>query len=293
MIKVLFVNTWIHHKNLNSLLSYKNIQLETINNVCDIDNRDLSTFDCVYSPTDPIDVSKYPGIVFIFGPHFCVIPNDKLLNINSDKSIYIMPSNWCVEFWRRYDLSKNLNMVSIPFGVDIEKFCEIKRVDERNTVFIYYKSRHPQELQFIEKILHQIGIPYKIFSYRHRYSEQDYLEYLQNSKFGIWVDAHESQGFALEEALACNVPLFVWNIKSMNQEFGQSYDDVPATTIPYWDSRCGEYFYDMNDFEEKFRLFLHNINNNTYEPREYVLENLSPEVCEKKLIELVMSIKNK
>jgi len=290
-MKILFVNTWKHSKNLNALLSYNNISLETINKISDIDNYDLSKFDCVYSPTDPIDVSKYPGIYFIFGPHFSVFPDEKLLHIKSDKSIYIFPSEWCLYYWKQYCICENLNMAGTPFAVDTEKFCEIKPIQHRNLVFIYYKSRHPEELQFIENILQHNNISYRIFSYQQRYNEEEYLEYLQNSKFGIWVDAHESQGFALEEALSSNVPLLVWNIKSMNQEYGQHYPDIPATTIPYWDDRCGEYFYDMTDFQEKSRKFFNNLD--TYCPREYVLENLSSSVCEKKFINMILDFKNK
>ena len=80
----------------------------------------------------------------------------------------------------------------------------------------------------------------------------------------MWLDAHESQGFALQEALSCNVPLFVWNITSMRQEYGSSYNDIPATTIPYWDERCGEYFYNINELEDKFNLFLSKLE--TYKP---------------------------
>ena len=56
-------------------------------------------------------------------------------------------------------------------------------------------------------------------SYINKYNETDYINYLKECKYGIWVDAHESQGFALEEALSLDVPLLVWNIKSLNQEY--------------------------------------------------------------------------
>ena len=68
-------------------------------------------------------------------------------------------------------------------------------------------------------------------------------ENIANSKYGIILDAHESQGFAIEEALSCNVPLLVWNVSSMSQEEGGNYQHIPATSIPYWDKRCGENFY--------------------------------------------------
>jgi glycosyltransferase involved in cell wall biosynthesis len=201
-----------------------------------------------------------------------------------------MPSKWCIDFWKKNNLCKDLNMFACPFGIDTERFCEIKPIEQRNLVFIYYKSRNPQELEFIENLLKHNNIQYRIFSYRHGYDENEYLQYLQNSKYGIWLDAHESQGFALEEALSCNVPLLVWNIKSMNQEFGQHYPDIPATTIPYWDERCGEYFYDMSDFEIQCRNFFNNLE--SYKPRKFILENLSSSVCEKRFMDMVLELKN-
>jgi hypothetical protein len=289
-MKILLINKDIHHKNLNIIKLYKHIDFEQVNEVSDIESYDLTLFDCVFSPSEPIDVSKYSGTCFIFGPHFSVFPNEKLLKIKSKNTAFVILSEWVKKIWQSYNICDNLNLIDIPFPVDTEKFNEVKPIQNRNLVFIYYKSRHPQELNFIENILQQFNISYKIFSYKHRYNENDYLEYLQNSRFGVWVDAHESQGFALEEALSCNVPLFVWNIKSMNQEYGQNHPDIPATTIPYWDERCGEYFYDMTDFRDKFNKFFNNLE--SYKPREYVLENLSPEVCEKAFINMILELKD-
>ena len=284
-MRILFVNTWMHPKNMHALLRYKTISLEIVGSIQDIDNYDLSTFDLIYSPSDPIDVSKYPEVKFLFGPHFSVFPNEKIMGVQNESSQYLMPSQWVIDDWKKNPLCKNLNMIACPFGVDTERFNEIVPIQNRNLVFIYYKSRQPEELDFIENLLKNNNINYRIFSYRQRYNENDYLEYLQHSKFGIWVDGHESQGFALEEALACNVPLLVWSVRSMNQEVGQNHPDIPATTIPYWDERCGEYFYDMTDFQEKVQRFFSHLE--TYSPREFVLENLSIPVCEKKFIDLL------
>ena len=193
-----------------------------------------------------------------------------------------MPGQWCVDDWKKNPLCKNLNMVSCPFGVDTTVFNETKSMKNRERIFIYYKSRHPEELAFMEKLLISNGILYKVFNYNTRYDENEYLDYLKESKFGIWLGRHESQGFALEEALSCNVPLLVWNVKSMNQEYGQRYPDVPATAIPYWDDRCGEYFYDMNDIQEKLQKFFNNIQ--IYRPREFIIEKLSMNVCENKFV---------
>jgi glycosyltransferase involved in cell wall biosynthesis len=155
-------------------------------------------------------------------------------------------------------------------------------------VFVYFKRRKPDELNAILNLLQSKNIEFRLFDYVSRYSEEEYITYLQNSKYGIWLDAHESQGFALEEALSCNVPLLVWNVTSMNQEEGANYNDIPASTIPYWDERCGEYFYNANELENSFNKFLSKID--TYKPRDYVLENLSFSVCEEKLVNMIENI---
>ena len=59
----------------------------------------------------------------------------------------------------------------------------------------------------------------------------------------------------------------------MSQEYNSIYDKIPASSIPYWDSRCGEFFYDKNEFETRYNHFVKNLNK--YKPREFILENLT------------------
>lgn len=288
-MKILFVNTWIHPKNLISIQQYKNIQFHIITDVNDIANYDLSNFDCVFSPSKIFDISNYPNTKFIFGPHVSVFP-DNIQSICKKNVVYIQPSKWAVDVWKKlFPVCTNLNLIDIAFSVDTFRFNEIKPINERNQVFIYYKRRNPNELKFIETFLRSRNIEYKIFNYVQHYDENEYIQYLQNSNFGIWIDAHESQGFALEEALSCNVPLLVWNVQSMNQEYASTYTDIPATSIPYWDDRCGEFFYNHNEFTKTFEIFLSKLY--SYQPRQYVLDNLSVDVCEQKFINLVNNMK--
>ena len=136
--------------------------------------------------------------------------------------------------------------------------------------------------------LKNLNINVHVFGYTSKYKEEDYINYLHNSRFGIWLGRHESQGFALEESLSCNVPLFVWDVTSMNQEYGYNYSDIPATSIPYWDNRCGESFTNISEIQDKFQKFMDNLT--SYKPREYILENLSMDVCENKLINIIKNI---
>jgi len=272
----------LHHKNKAGLIAVsKHLQwMYKFGDAGDIPN-----FDIIYSPANPIDPSKYPTKKFIFGPHFSVFPDHKmnLINNKHDNVVYIQPSEWVADLWINMGI-KHIPVLPLPFPVDTYKF-NVKENTLRDKVFIYFKRRNPQELQLLELFLKTKNITYRIFDYVTKYQEEDYLNYLQHSKFGIILDAHESQGFALEEALSCNVPLLVWNTKTMNQEFGSSYGPIPCTTIPYWNDSCGEFFYHINELEEKYNTLISKLDQ--YQPRQFILENLSLEKCAKKIVNLI------
>lgn len=287
-MKIIYLNVNMHQKNENALLKYKNNYC-VVNSVDYLNKLSLEKFDCVYSPYLPIDVSKYPDVKFIFGPHFSVFPEIHHMNIiKGDNTIYIQPSEWAKNAWKNNKICDGIRIEVLPFGVDTDKFNEIKPIEQRNEVILYYKNRQPNELNNVLNFLKSHNIQPKIFNWVLKYDENEYINSLHNAKFLICLDAHESQGFALEEALSCNVPLLVWNVKSMNQEYQSSYDDITATCIPYWDERCGETFTNINELSDKFNKFILNLNN--YKPREYILENISIEKCEQKFIDLVNKI---
>jgi glycosyltransferase involved in cell wall biosynthesis len=181
----------------------------------------------------------------------------------------------------------------IPFGVDTDMFRPLTESGGlssiKESVFVYFKRRKPEELDFVEKILRLHNVTYRIFTYG-SYSEVDYTEYLKFAKYGIWLDASESQGFALEEALSMNVPLLVWNVETMSQEYGSSYPDFFATTVPYWDDSCGEVLYHWQDFMNIYSLFLNKLD--SYRPRDFVLKELSIDACECRFLDLIREVKS-
>tara|TARA_B100001175_G_C19413032_1_gene592148 strand:- start:199 stop:1044 length:846 start_codon:yes stop_codon:yes gene_type:complete len=281
-MKILIIGNF-HHKNkygLEQILKHLNYEYKfgLLN--------EIHNYDLIISPALQINTVKYPNKKFIFGPHFSVFPNKMLLDINNNNNncIYIQPSKWSFDVWNNLGVQNILPLKIFCFPVDTIIFCQ-KSIIERNKVFIYFKRRKKEELNIITSFLKNKNIEYKIFDYVKTYKEEDYLNYLQNSKYGIVLGAHESQGFAIEEALSCNVPLLVWNVSSMAQEEGINYHPVPATTIPYWDQRCGEYFYNTKEFESKYNEFISKLD--TYKPREFILENLNVEKCAENFEKLI------
>lgn len=75
--------------------------------------------------------------------------------------------------------------------------------------------------------------------------------------------------------MACNVPMIVWNINDLSQEYGEnSYN-------PYWSNLCGEVFYNKDELEQTFDIFIHNLKNGLYTPRAFILNNLDIPQCSK------------
>ena len=280
----------MHHKNLESLLQYNKIIFEHIDDISKINNQEF--YDAIYSPIQALDIKTLPtnlksNTKYIFGPHFSVFPNkEQLLPIINENTIYIQPSIWACNVWKNdKNFPNGINIQPIPFCINVTKFKPIKEISERNEIFVYYKNREPDEINYILNHFIKENQPIKLFNYKKGYNENEYIEILNNAKYGIWVGAHESQGFALEEALSCDVPLLVWNVKTLNQEYGSNYPNYNATTIPYWDKTCGEVFYEKNEFIDKLNLLKNNIT--TYKPREFILNNLSIEKCQNQFLKLI------
>lgn len=277
-MKVLIIGQF-HHKNkegLEYMLTYLKFQYKWGN------YNDIPNYDVIFMPTNPIDTSKYPTKKFIFGNHFSVFPNKKLLYINNihKNCCYIQPSKWVCDLWKNLAAEKYIPIRLLSFSVNTNKFKPIIN-SKKDNVLIYFKRRKQEELDYLKNFLKFKHINFEVFDYVKRYQEENYLKVLQKAKYGIILDAHESQGFAIEEALSCNVPLLVWDVSTLNQEEGVTFPDFPATSIPYWDNRCGEYFYKKEEFEEKYNKFISKLE--TYKPREFVLENLSVEKCSENL----------
>ena len=293
-MKVLIINSGIHEKNkqgiiqiLNFLQGQKKIEYK-FGTTADIPN-----YDIIYNPSELINTANHPTKKFIFGPHFSVFPNHeqlhKLQNNVNKNSIYIQPSEWVCQTWKNMGAEQIIPIKTFPFPVNTEKFApHSTNTHTRNNVLVYYKSRSRHELNKLKEFIDQQKITnYRLFSYTQRYNENDYLTYLQTCKYGIILGRHESQGFAIEEALSCNVPLLVWSAQTMNQEDGSNYNSIPCTTIPYWDSKCGEYFHHFSELPAAFQTFQDKLTTNQYNPRQYILDNLSTEKCAERFMVLV------
>lgn len=290
-MKFLRVGT-AHSKNeqgFELLAKEANATLEVIDR---IENINTDTYDLVWIPQGFYHSLQLPNVKHIlYGPHNFVFPKEPwtyTIEPAFERSIYTCLSGWIQNIYSRMG-TICMPVKPLPFPVDIEKFN--MNNEKTYDCFIYFKNRSKEDLQFIETIVQYMNLTYTVFKYGH-YKEEDYINTVQKCRFGIWLGAHESQGFALQEALSMNVPLIVCNVTSLhdeiNTEGNHSYIeykgvyDLSATSCHYFDERCGIIVYDLHDLPNNIEHMKNNYT--TYQSRNYILENLSPKVCYEQII---------
>ena len=167
----------------------------------------------------------------------------------------------------------------MPTGVVSSKILLNAKHRIRNEkCLIYFKNREDFELQAVKDFLNQLNIEFDLFEYK-KYNNKRLKKLSKVNRFGILLTTTESQGFAVQEMLSCNLPLFVWDSKHAY------YDDVKVsgTSVPYWDERCGVKVNNFQEFEESFENFIKNLNK--FKPLEFVNEKLTFEVVKEKIIQ--------
>lgn len=120
-----------------------------------------------------------------------------------------------------------------------------------------------------------------------QYDEPQYRQALRQSRAMLFLCEHESQGLACQECLACGVPVLAWDQGRCldPNRFAWGDPQIPATSVPYFDERCGLRFGGLADFPEKLSEFLDR--RGRMSPRDYVVDNLTLETCAERYLQIL------
>lgn len=213
------------------------------------------------------------------GPNICVLPIDNPIMMKQQYKKTIVPSEWVKKLYMKWLPEDKL--VVWPVGIDTDLFSDKSNQTKSNDCLIYFKRRSQDELNTVKQLLTSKGQTFEVIEYG-RYNEQQFIETISRSRYGIVLDNTESQGVAIEEMLSCNLPLLVWDVTHWSDRGPQH--KVEATCIPYFDDRCGVSFTNWSDIETSYTNFINSLN--AFNPREYILENLTLEKCAQDLIDI-------
>ena len=86
-----------------------------------------------------------------------------------------------------------------------------------------------------------------------------------------------------------NVPIFAWDqgLWLDPNRFEWTDPIVPATSIPFFNENCGMSFTDYLDFEKNIALFWDKVTKSEFQPRNYILENLTLKKSAQKMLSII------
>lgn len=195
---------------------------------------------------------------------------------------YLQHSEWANDIYKPYYGDR---CAIWPVGIDTEAWKPAGATKDLDVLLydkvMWDRSRYELELiQPIREALSRRNLQFAELRYG-SYAEADFRTLLARSKAMIFLCEHESQGLAYQECLSSDVPILAWDQGRCldPNRFQWGTPEIPATSVPYFDSRCGERFRRIEDFEPQLDLFLERLRLKDYKSRVYILENLTLEKC--------------
>lgn len=246
---------------------------------------------------------KRKGIVkkLLAGPNLTMTPfeeHDLYLSPEIDR--IIMPSAWPADYFIALAPELKDKIAVWPAGVDLPVLADAlvasKTARPQSAApllhcLLYIKSPDPSLLQHIEQSLAIRNIPSIKIMYG-AYDQLDYFDALRKSTFAIFLAKTESQGLALQEAWAHDVPTLVWNAK----EWAYSGTDPrakgyvhrdPKISAPYLTDECGIFFDGKEDFDHALDRHIAALMTGAYSPRAYVSRELSNKASALRLLQIL------
>lgn len=236
---------------------------------------------------------KKQGLIktLIAGPSIVITPleADRIL-FEPEIDKIVLPSEWVRNLY--ISLAPSLaNKIEIwPAGVKIPDYLSqnshtLTRTQEHKIKCLLYSKNAPDELQqHILKTLNRLGINCSILTYGN-FRQGSYFKELEKSDFAIFLSPTESQGLAIQEAWARNIPTLVWNKKVW--EYGDIVWRDDKISAPYLTDACGEFFTNDADFDSKISIFTDRVKKHSYTPRQYVMDKLTDRKSAERLLEIV------
>jgi len=284
-----------HPKNwegIQRMCSSKNIVFEYTNSIMRLKNNDYDILYCMSNFVDPYMIPK--TIKIVYGPQLWVIPVSPMVGPFDeglqDRCVFNVLSSWVEKYCREMAADFIMPISQFPIAVNTDKF-NISNNGKELDCIVYIKRRSNELIDYTINLLRWKGLIFKEFRYG-SYNEVDYLDSLSKSKFMLTLDAHESQGFALEEAMSSGVPLLVMDATSMYDEMDNGVNatyeylrpkKLLATSVPYWSDECGIKITDKTELSESIDKMMEKYQDFT--PRDYILRTLSDEVCMNRILD--------
>lgn len=273
------------HKRMNNLLkTFKNDEGVSFNKL-KYENSYIVQFDEFgQNVLQNILKTNKPVSKVLIGPLYNLEQSNKINNLTKNHQYIKKLVASEIALVNQFELYPELDpnsLIVLPSGVETEdninKNLNIKT--RNNVCLIYFKKRGREDLNKLLDFLKYKNQEYELFEYG-KYDNNKLKKSAKTHKFAILLSSSESQGFGIQEIMACNIPLLVWD-RTIN-----NYENVKlsGTTVTVWNSLCGEKVNTFDELKNIYDYFLNNLEK--YRPAEVVLDKLTYEVFNKSLKEV-------
>jgi glycosyltransferase involved in cell wall biosynthesis len=208
---------------------------------------------------------------------------------------FIVPGDWMRKMCQPWYADK---VKAWPVGIDTNSWIPVKLPNRQIDFIIYDKLNRDRDnllteiLEPVLQLLDHHNLTFEIIRYGD-YTHENLKGVLAYSKAAIFLSESETQGIAYQQILSTNTPILAWDRGGYWQDPAYYPDKVkyqPVTSVPYWDDRCGMKFSGADDFKENLPLFLAQLNQ--FKPRDYIIENLTLEICAEKYLDIFREVES-
>jgi hypothetical protein len=203
---------------------------------------------------------------------------------------YLQHSQWAADVYRPY-FADRVALWSV--GIDTNTWAPVNQ-EKTCDFLIYDKIRWEHEttgavlLERVRDELARRSLTWTDLRYG-SYDQREFKARLNTCRAMVFLCEHESQGLAYQECLSSGVPVLAWDqghcLDPNRFQWGQP--DIPATSVPFFDERCGLRFNGADDFAARLDEFLEPLRSNAFSPRAFVLDNLTLEKCSAAYVEIL------
>jgi hypothetical protein len=256
------------------------------------------------NPGFPIGIAGYPSVLDaadvpnprLFGPGDYGYPDAAAVVTKDPRNrILTQPSDWPVAFYRE-SCGDKLRVMFV--GIDTDLWADLAHMRKDLDFIVYDKIRwqdgavrHDETPAILARTIAALdrrNLSHVVLRYGSHHRAQ-FRKALSRARGMIFLCEHETQGLAYQEALASNVPLLALDEGVLADPDQRRYarPDLRVSSVPYFDSRCGETFVpgQLDDGLERFLT-----RRADYRPRDYVLEHLSMRKAAENYLELYASL---
>ena len=167
-------------------------------------------------------------------------------------------------------------------GINYQQWKPTSKI--KNKVLVYWKTDSESLCHQVESLLRKYNYTPVRVRYK-QYNPDHYKQLLDQSQFAVFVSRSESQGIALAEAWAMNVPTLIWDPGVLTY-LGRKYSIVSAA--PYLTEYTGKSWDTFAELEELIDHF--GFYNKQFSPRLWLQKCMTNEASARCMLDIIEKV---